>query len=59
MIRSDARGTYRLVWENIEEAVAPPVHMPAVERGETLRVMALVAEGRIDEVAALDWRPGY
>ena len=48
-----AEGGYHLVWEDVEESAAPPVHMADVDRREALRVMGLVAEGRLDDVSAL------
>ncbi|WP_433833261.1 hypothetical protein ACQP2E_18375 [Actinoplanes sp. CA-015351] len=47
-----------VVWENVEDS-AEPQHMANVPRAELHRVMLLVAEGRLDEVGRLDWRPGY
>jgi hypothetical protein len=58
-ISSNAEGGYRLSWEDVEEAVAWTVHMAGVDRSEALRIMVLVAEGRLDDVAALSWKPGY
>ena len=59
ILRPDSAGRYRLIWEDVEESVAAPTHMADVKRDEALRVMALVAEGRLDDVSGLSWDPGY
>jgi hypothetical protein len=48
----------RLVWENVEED-ADPRHLPRASRGDTERLLRALAEGRIDEVDAEAWQPGY
>ena len=52
-------GGYRLIWEDVEESATQPVHMSDVNRDETLRIMSLVAHGRLEDVDALSWTPGY
>jgi hypothetical protein len=49
----------RLIWENVEDDDIGPRHLPPVSRTEAARIMTLVADGRLDRVEALDWRPGY
>jgi hypothetical protein len=56
---TQADDAYRLVWEDVEASTAAPVHMVGVGRERALEIMALVAKGRLDEVAGLEWRPGY
>jgi hypothetical protein len=52
-------GGYRLIWEDVEDSAAEPVHMSDVNRDEALRIMSLVAQGRLEDVDALSWAPGY
>ena len=48
-----------LVFENLEEDEIGPRHLPSVSRIEMVRLMTLLAQGRLGEVQSLDWRPGY
>jgi hypothetical protein len=58
-ISSESEGRYRLVCEDVEDSDATPRHMAGVERSEALRIMSLVAEGRLEDVDALSWISGY
>lgn len=47
-----------LVWENVEVGDNPR-HMNGVTRERVLELWAKLAEGRIDELEAEPWLPGY
>jgi hypothetical protein len=47
-----------LIWENVEDDVEPR-SLPQVSRTEAERLLGALACGRIDEVNAEAWRPGY
>jgi hypothetical protein len=46
-----------VVLENLEEG--EPVHMGPIDRDATLGLMTAIADGRIDQVRAAAWKPGY
>ena len=46
-----------VVLENLEDG--DPVHAGPMDRQGTLRLMVAVAEGRMGEVEAASWKPGY
>lgn len=46
-----------VVLEHLEEG--EPKHLGPVERRTALELMSAVAEGRIDDLSALAWKPGY
>jgi hypothetical protein len=47
-----------LVWEAVESR-APPRHMSDVARERVLELWSKLAEGRLDDIEAEPWRPGY
>src|SRR5436189_5984772 len=46
-----------LVWENLE--AGEPRHMSNVQPERTLALWLKLAEGRLDEIEAEPWLPGY
>jgi hypothetical protein len=46
-----------VVFGNLEDD--NPVHAGPLDRATTLRLMVAVADGRIGEVQAASWNPGY
>lgn len=46
-----------LVWENLEDGV--PRHMNEVSRERVLALWRKLAEGRLEEIEAEPWLPGY
>lgn len=45
--------------ENVEELGVPPRHMVVGDRERILGLLERLAEGRLEEVFAEQWRPGY
>jgi hypothetical protein len=49
----------RVIYEQVEEGDDErPRHVEGLSRDETLALLAAVAEGRLDELEALDWVEG-
>ena len=46
-----------IVIENLE--AGEPLHAGPIDRSGLLRLMAAVADGRLDEVREIEWKPGY
>jgi hypothetical protein len=46
-----------VVLENLEEG--EPLHLGPLDRASTLEIMIALAEGRMADVKARAWRPGY
>jgi hypothetical protein len=51
-------GGGKVVFEDVESD-DPPGHMDGLDRAAMLRLLTMLAEGRVDEIAAEPWRPGY
>ncbi len=45
--------------ENVEDFEVAPRHMRGVERDEILVLFEALADGRLDDVFARPWKPGY
>jgi hypothetical protein len=46
-----------VVLENLEEG--EPVHMGPLDRTESVALMVAIADGKLDDVQAEQWQPGY
>jgi hypothetical protein len=45
--------------ENVEDLDIEPRHLRAVDRSDARRLLALMAQGRLEEILADQWEPGY
>ena len=57
--RAGGERAFYVSWENVEDEDSAPRHMGTVTRADVLRLMSLVAAGRVDVVDAESWLSGY